>query len=626
MLRRWAWASIVVGMLCGVFAAMPRLVEAQASPTIIVETEQISGPSGQVVLDITLDTGGEVITALTFDVLFSTDELTATGFELVAPADGAFNARTPGRVRVGSFYTIDAFDPNDPGGFTGAPVIARIELMGNDVAANSLVDIEVIEAFDGAEQLISLVQVPGGVTVPGAPTPTITPTVDPTLPTPTVTPTTVDLPTPTPTPTPTATVRPPDPSLGALGGYIWLDTNVDGLQDSGEGVAGITVTVVGPSGTRLTESNDAGTYIIDGLLPGSYDVAFTTPPGGSWTVPNVGFDDTIDSDADATGSAGIYVVVAGVVNNTVDAGLATNSPGPGGLGGYVWEDINEDGIQDQGEGVAGVRVTAVGPTGTVFDVTDANGEYLISSLMPGTYQVTFSAPAGRTWTLQDIGDDDAVDSDADSNGNAGQHVVPGGDINSSVDAGLIPAAAEAPTPTATATVVTVPSAIPTATVAARPSTTATATATVGAGPTPTATATAAGVAAPSPTATLVTEDVIVAGPDPTATATATPTAESGFAPQIPYTGPFKVVPEPQAAVGGFGLNPQPAADQVLGVVDAGGGTTLVPASQGADTGAVPLANTGAQTPVFATLSISLMTLGAAMLVSARRQRVLNEQQ
>ncbi len=88
------------------------------------------------------------------------------------------------------------------------------------------------------------------------------------------------------------------------------------------------------------------------------------------------------------------------------------------LGDYVWYDNNHNGIQDGGEtGVQGVDVTlykdgtATGDT----DTTDADGKYLFCGLGEGNYSVAFdksSLPTDYAITTQDVGSDDARDSDA----------------------------------------------------------------------------------------------------------------------------------------------------------------------------------------------------------------------
>lgn len=92
------------------------------------------------------------------------------------------------------------------------------------------------------------------------------------------------------------------------------------------------------------------------------------------------------------------------------------------VGDRVWEDLNSNGIQDEGE--PGVPHFPVSLTGTDVDgnsveletVTDADGNYLFEELASGTYVVTFS-PNGlnsnTTFTAQHAGTDQALDSDAD---------------------------------------------------------------------------------------------------------------------------------------------------------------------------------------------------------------------
>ncbi len=58
------------------------------------------------------------------------------------------------------------------------------------------------------------------------------------------------------------------------------------------------------------------------------------------------------------------------------------------LVGTVWEDLDEDGAYDPGEGLGDVTVTP--SSGSFFAVTGASGGYAIPILAPGSYDVTFS--------------------------------------------------------------------------------------------------------------------------------------------------------------------------------------------------------------------------------------------
>lgn len=486
---RCAVACILAGMLCGAFVLLPSGARAQVQPQLRVELEEISGPNAPVVLDIVLNSGSEVLTTASFIVQYDQNALTLTGVDVVDPAGGAFNANVPGMVRLGLFYIIDQFDPDDPGGFPTETLLARLSFTGSNVTENSAVSIGTIESFNADEAPIAVSAVAGGVTVnaPATSTPTATPAV--------ATPTATATPLATATATPTATATGPTPT--------------------------VTPTAAGAAAT-------------------------------------------------------------------------------GGLAGYVWEDVNADGLQEAAQGVEGVSVTAVGPSGTRTATTNSAGEYLIDNLTPGTYAVTFATPSGRNWTVASAGDD-SNDSDADAMGNAGSHIVVADEIVGTVDAGLVPASSPPPTagPTVTPTI-------------------------TGVTPTPTATPDTAG-AVPTPTATATSTPIVIVdvlGPPSPPLPTPTPTPDSGKADQIAYAGPFKVSPsDTLGSIGGFDLNPVAATDDVLSVVVVNPGASQ-PAADPVDTGGRPLANTGTQSAVLATLSFTLIAIGGALVLVARRQQAL----
>ena len=67
--------------------------------------------------------------------------------------------------------------------------------------------------------------------------------------------------------------------------------------------------------------------------------------------------------------------------------------------------------------------------------TDANGDYSFTGLIPDSYTVTFTPPAGDIVTGQDVGVDDSIDSDVDSTGTSASITVDAGDSIIDVDAG-----------------------------------------------------------------------------------------------------------------------------------------------------------------------------------------------
>ncbi|NQT51474.1 hypothetical protein HQ576_05460, partial [bacterium] len=94
--------------------------------------------------------------------------------------------------------------------------------------------------------------------------------------------------------------------------------------------------------------------------------------------------------------------------------LATTGPDAG-IGDRVWHDIDQDGIQDDGEpGISDVEVNLYDGTGAYQDTTttDATGFYEFRGLVAGDYFVEFVPPTGWVVSPQDAGTDDTADSDA----------------------------------------------------------------------------------------------------------------------------------------------------------------------------------------------------------------------
>ena len=190
---------------------------------------------------------------------------------------------------------------------------------------------------------------------------------------------------------------------GSIGNFVWNDLNGNGLQDAGEpGIAGVTVNLKNGAGTVIatTTTSSTGAYLFSNVTAGTYSVEFSTPNGFVPAPSNVGTNDAIDSDP-VNGTAINVVVVAGVFNDTVDAGFVVNTLS---LGDFVWNDYNNNGIQDANEpGVVGVTVslyrdndgngTADGVAATTY-VTTGNGFYTFDNLTPGSYVIGITLPAG----------------------------------------------------------------------------------------------------------------------------------------------------------------------------------------------------------------------------------------
>ena len=252
-------------------------------------------------------------------------------------------------------------------------------------------------------------------------------------------------------------------SRAALGNKVWMDNDGDGVQDSGEpGVAGVTVTLYRPGfgldgiagnadddlpvASMITDQN--GNYLFSNLDAGTYEVEFNTIPGGlSFTQRNTPGDNGNDTNSDAiptNGNSSVgrttgIVLSTGEADLTVDAGLFKPKAV---IGNYVWADTNNDGIQQSNEpGAPGVMVSLIDEsTGNVVAVaiTDANGGYLFPNVAPGTYTLSFSnTPTGSSFTSQNQGGDDGLDSDVNGSGLITGIVVTPTTTNLTFDAGLV---------------------------------------------------------------------------------------------------------------------------------------------------------------------------------------------
>ena len=117
----------------------------------------------------------------------------------------------------------------------------------------------------------------------------------------------------------------PQPQLGSIGDFVWLDANGDGIQDPDEpGVAGVTVRLLSETGEelRVTTTDSEGFYLFTKLVDGVYEIEFVRPGGYVFTVPHAGADPEQDSDADpVTGLTGPITLAPGQHRRDIDAGL-----------------------------------------------------------------------------------------------------------------------------------------------------------------------------------------------------------------------------------------------------------------------------------------------------------------
>ena len=192
----------------------------------------------------------------------------------------------------------------------------------------------------------------------------------------------------------------------AIGNFVWLDVDGDGVQDVGEpGLPNVTVRLyhAGPNGvvgggddvlvaTQLTDAN--GNYLFDGIGVGTYfvDVDQTTLPANLATAPG-----TTDPSA-------LVAITQAEQILSADFGYVSADPNKAIIGDRIWADANANGVQDPSEvGIAGVTVALKNLAGATIatTTTGVSGSYLFTNVDPGTYVVAVdtSGPlAGYTVT------------------------------------------------------------------------------------------------------------------------------------------------------------------------------------------------------------------------------------
>jgi len=127
----------------------------------------------------------------------------------------------------------------------------------------------------------------------------------------------------------------------AVGDYVWVDDNMDGIQDTSEtGMADVVVNLYtcDDSMVATTTSDQDGYYMFDSLDAGDYYLEFELPDGYVFTMMDQGSDDELDSDVDPdSGTTDCFTLTEDQSNMSLDAGMYMDMTGGCTYGKGFWK-------------------------------------------------------------------------------------------------------------------------------------------------------------------------------------------------------------------------------------------------------------------------------------------------
>jgi hypothetical protein len=188
-----------------------------------------------------------------------------------------------------------------------------------------------------------------------------------------------------------------------------MDSDISGTLDAGEtGIANVTLTLTGTTGqgqsvTATTTTAADGTYSFsqdskgNALLPGTYQIVETQPSGYVQVAANVGtVNGTVKGTTSLPGKIASIVMQSNQTGVNYNFGLSV----PASASGYVYLDNNKNGVRNPGDGGFANRTVTLtgtdrlGRSVTLTTTTDANGFYIFSNFLAGTYSISVTAPGG----------------------------------------------------------------------------------------------------------------------------------------------------------------------------------------------------------------------------------------
>ncbi len=185
--------------------------------------------------------------------------------------------------------------------------------------------------------------------------------------------------------------------LSSISGRVWVDDNSDGIEDATEiGFEGIELNLFSQAGNIVATifSDNSGSYNFNSLRPGSYYAQLSFPDGAyGLTTSN-----TTTADVDSEGSvingfiiSDPMILADGNILQDRDFGLITITPEANITGNFL-RDQNGDGNISTDPGIEGALISLYNCVdGSLVEttLTDNNGAYIFTSVLPGEYYIVF---------------------------------------------------------------------------------------------------------------------------------------------------------------------------------------------------------------------------------------------
>ncbi len=238
-------------------------------------------------------------------------------------------------------------------------------------------------------------------------------------------------------------------TTGTFGDFVWYDTDKNGIQNSGEiGVANVTVTLYSSVGAIVmtTKTDQTGKYLFQNIPASNYTMGITPPVGYTFSPQDQGGNDNLDSDINLlSGKTNFTNITIYEQDLSWDAGLIPQTASKGSIGDFVWNDLNQNGIQEAGEpGISGLQVILYNGLHVALDTTysDAYGNYVFYNIDGGAYYLSFTLPSGYAYSAPNQGTNDDIDNDILATGETNRILLGAGENLTNIDAAfylLLPA-------------------------------------------------------------------------------------------------------------------------------------------------------------------------------------------